>query len=270
VKEVAERGFEGTTLEGGIVFENASSLEDVGFWGVWKIPAAKTRVVAIRGTWTLKDSLADLALWGFAGALRLATWFVPLRSSISPYLINRLFWIFDIPRVFGVRNMWEDVLEATRHAIGRSLDEDYHTIVTGHSLGGGLAQIVASQLQIPGLGFSPVGTKFSMARFGMQKRATYRTMTAVMPEYDMVDWIDDQMGFRQKVECRLPKGMCHYLRPTICELYRSCGDSRGRNMTETCMPLMDDWQGLLAEEAKHKAERMKMFYDIRGPHGVDK
>merc|ERR1711937_609849 len=84
----------------------------------------------------------------------------------------------------------------------RAQNPDDYFIFTGHSLGGGLAQILASQLDLPAVVFSAPGMVYSAQRFDADIQSAKRNIWVVMPDFDVVPQVDLQAGSIQKVECR--------------------------------------------------------------------
>lgn len=111
-----------------------------------------------------------------------------------------------------------------------------HSIVlTGHSLGGGIAQIAASQLNLPALVWSAPGVMYSASKFNISAQNSRRNVWVVMPDNDVVPRVDLQAGNVERIMCRTKNGdqelpqSCHSLFKTTCEVFRLCGD--GRNFT---------------------------------------
>merc|ERR1712151_590086 len=81
-----------------------------------------------------------------------------------------------------------------------------HVIITGHSLGGGIAQSVANRIGIEAVVFSSPGIIYSATRFNLSLETAERGTVVVMPDSDMVSRIDLQAGAVQRVACREKNG----------------------------------------------------------------
>lgn len=124
--------------------------------------------------------------------------------------------------------------------------DHFHHVFTGHSLGGGLAQVIAARLGAEALVFSPPGVGYSARRFGIHRGEDYfalnktrdwfalparatpevisgnyirayhhkdfgievaeHKLVVVKPHSDVVPKVDLQVGLVQEIECRIKRG----------------------------------------------------------------
>ena len=89
-------------------------------------------------------------------------------------------------------------------------------IVVGHSLGGGVAQIVAARLYEGGrknvlsIGISSPGTVLSSQKFGFDPESLSFTSVTIAGKRDPVPMVDEHAGLMEFVECdRTVDVMCH-------------------------------------------------------------
>ncbi|CAK9034764.1 unnamed protein product [Durusdinium trenchii] len=127
--------------------------------------------------------------------------------------------------------------------------DGYNLILTGHSLGGGLAQVLGSLERIPTLVWMPVGGAFTAYRtfgFEVNELPLENNIVAVVPWGDLVPVLLESLdATTQHVGCTTSPGACHSLSPLLCELYRKCGDPRGRNVQKTCKKFIGpDWRDI--------------------------
>jgi len=111
-----------------------------------------------------------------------------------------------------------------------------HVVITGHSLGGGIAQVLASRLQVPAIVFSAPGIAYSAERFNASLETAGSDIVVIMPDGDLAPGVDLQAGQVQRIACRERKtgaqnnpASCHALQRTTWELLRVCGDYAGRH-----------------------------------------
>eukprot|EP00928_Gymnodinium_smaydae_P012156 TRINITY_DN1441_c0_g1_i3.p1 TRINITY_DN1441_c0_g1~~TRINITY_DN1441_c0_g1_i3.p1 ORF type:complete len:609 (-),score=73.16 TRINITY_DN1441_c0_g1_i3:256-2082(-) len=220
----------GTALEDGVVLEELEDPQTVGRWAIIKIPASKTRVLAVRGTVTTADAMADADLWAGVHLVQSFNKIVPILETIPTKLTKKLVSSTSMRSMLGEPRIWTRLLAAAERAKRKSDEENYAFVVTGHSLGGGLAQIVGASLHAQTLVFSPVGVKYSTDRFGIDEEDVSRYVTVVQPRKDPVPRIDKQPGFVQLISCKHSAFVCHGLVITAGELHATCGDTRGRIM----------------------------------------
>merc|ERR1719242_423467 len=101
----------------------------------------------------------------------------------------------------------------------------------GHSLGGGISQIVAANLyedhenlnlksNIQSYGVCSPGTLMSSAKFGFSVTALDVTASSLLPRRDVISMVDEHGGSVQYTECDADEfASCHYLESVLCELF---------------------------------------------------
>ncbi|GLD96496.1 hypothetical protein PINS_up005179 [Pythium insidiosum] len=118
---------------------------------------------------------------------------------------------------------------------------DRDVVLTGHSMGGGIAKLVGSILGKTSITFSPPGFVQSYSKLvhdiggksmKVDRSNLHHRSVAVVPEYDPVTLVDAQAGMIQKISCDTPhlsmQLSCHMLEGTLCNLLEHCGDPRQR------------------------------------------
>merc|ERR1712151_351266 len=153
----------------------------------------------------------------------------------------------DLLRYFrtpSVRSLHEELINNVTDVIAK-VREAFpwdEVMLTGHSLGGGWASIAAAQVGRPAVVFSAPGGKFQAMRYGMDRSSEYRNIVSVMPDSDPEPRVDVHNDMSQHIVCQGPDGeprqpatKCHLMKVTICELWRVCGDSEGRDLQTSCV-----------------------------------
>jgi len=149
-------------------------------WVVFDFPANDslalgTRVFAFKGTSTVTDAHMDATLWSTVKVLQLFANVVPVLSLLP---IDQVQWMMEAYHMQFMRRMersfWHRVVELARNkTIGADDGHKFRHVFTGHSLGGGLAQVVAARLGQEALVFSPPGMGYSAQRFGIHRGKDY-------------------------------------------------------------------------------------------------
>lgn len=194
-----------------------------------------TRVVAVRGTYTTQEIYADASLYSAIQLFRfIDSRILPVLSWLPPTLIQsmltwNLFSSYKHLKSQVWRRLDKTIYDVQRRTMNENLGNEM--VITGHSLGGVLAQISGSRLGIDTLSFSAPGSHFLSKVFEVTKQQTQRTIN-VIPEHDAVPFADEQDGVVQKILCRGFFGdhdrgpyHCHTIAATFCELWRVCGDA---------------------------------------------
>ena len=211
--------------EGGAQFFTATSDE------------LNVHVVAVRGTdvGRLRDLLEDVSLFKEPVLLSLLSVFFPTirvwPDSAAAYVVHIISISTSYFGVSETKKYYHSVLEHVTELKGDGKD----IVLTGHSLGGGIARVVAAIEGLPSVGFSPPGVGMSYLKFlgpNLSPRSLQHMSVAVVPEHDIIPSIDAQVGLLQRVECSASSeahlNSCHMLEGTIETLLNSCGDERGR------------------------------------------
>lgn len=221
-----------------------------------------TRVIAFKGTSTTVDALIDAVLWSTIKVLQwLDHFIIPVLSILQMDQVQWALTAFHLPfQVTNEQHVWNTVRGTVKQLVKQSgskgtsgqdasCSADHVPILTGHSLGGGIAQVIGARLGIPVVAFSPPGIGYSALRFGLHNFTDFQQgynvtnkssrvgvevakdlVTVVMPDFDEVPKVDKQVGNVQHIQCRdkwgapLAFDKCHDMRKTACELWRSCGD----------------------------------------------
>eukprot|EP00435_Cladocopium_sp_Y103_P075151 s223_g54.t1 len=100
--------------------------------------------------------------------------------------------------------------------------------ITGHSLGGGLAKLVAANVSIPAVTFMAPGlesTSYLVYRKN-KIQELHNVALTLMPDNDVVSRVDTQSGASVKTKCIGNMLHCHLLSPTICNILEECGSGR--------------------------------------------
>lgn len=185
-----------------------------------------TSVVAVRGTTSAAEMLADVNFWLPAAFLQIAATLGPALFSMRSIL-----QIITMNVTQYRQEQFKDVTNYTRSLLNSPGGDKVY--ITGHSLGGGLAVAIGALLQIPSVTFSAPGLLATSAI--LDPSPDLRDMrhfgVNVVPDKDLVPRVDSQSGVVMQIDCPLvnPLG-CHSLATTMCEILASCGDGGGRDI----------------------------------------
>ena len=92
----------------------------------------------------------------------LLSWIFPTIRLWSQDTTSRVIeWLFEFNSFFGLKGEAEYYKPLTEHLFDMIEHTNKSVIITGHSLGGGLARIVGTLTGLPSVSFSPPGLALS-------------------------------------------------------------------------------------------------------------
>ena len=215
------------------------------FWSEFEFSERNLTVLALRGTefWRVSDWLEDVRMWTEPVVLSILSVLFPSIRAWSPHatamVLDTFHALLDSMGLADPEYKYKRLVRYIQNVILPRLPKHHELVLTGHSLGGGIAHITAALLNLPVVAFRPPGAYQSLAkhlywnakeRRQMHHAAHNRTVTLI-PENDMMTkMFDSHGGLVQTMTCATdhlgPVG-CHLLENTICNLISQCAtDSR--------------------------------------------
>jgi hypothetical protein len=190
------------------------------FYEIWS-PQNRTTVFLTRGTQDHVDLLQDINLWLSTGIAQLFAWFGPdvsiLASDAAAILSNGM----------GTNWFTKDFFRGFLEYVDKSIKDDPERkyYFTGHSLGGGLAALVALEMSRVAVTFSSPGleqvSKIVISNQERTKNAD-KLVYSIIPDKDLVPRVDAPLGSSLRIGCAQKNpAFCHRLQAAIREL--KCG-----------------------------------------------
>ena len=189
------------------------------FWTEVHFPEKGVTVIAVRGTefWRVSDWLEDVRMWTEPVVFSLLSHVFPTIYAWSPQAhamvtdtYHSLLQSLGLPDPeYKFHRLVRYIENKVKPRLSR-LGEDSELVITGHSLGGGIAHIVAVMLNAPAVAFNPPGAYQSLSkhlywnakdRRQMHEAAHNRTVT-VLAENDIIGKLfDTHGGLVQTITC---------------------------------------------------------------------
>jgi len=231
--------------ESGASFYHIKAVKETQPAVVNKNPVIENFVV-IRGTATFEDAMQDMKLWSETSSLQIINVFIPLLVFWPISLTSYLVWVLSslegwiggrvamndyLDQIF---DYVDDMLPAWQTYVNNTMGTNISVKMIGHSLGGGLANLVASKEygqymdydvlpRVTSFGVAPVGTTYSSRKFGFPWQAVSATETSVYAKRDIVPLVDSHTGLTDVIPCNEETIVeCHSVLFTLCELWRQC------------------------------------------------
>jgi len=247
-------------------------------WIEVELPQLGTRVVAVRGTDPTKvaDVVEDIMMWTEPVVLQMLSLVFPTihawTGSVTDNWVSTTHGFLEALDLRAGPWMYEPLVEHLRQVDSQCsadavspeapqpVPKPWHhsRMLTGHSLGGAIAQVSAALTGTGVVAISPPGLLQSFTKHWHHRggkpgasetggggegggssndrvRAPHRRSVSVVVEGDWVSSFDSHAGFVQTISCNRDDlsvfGNCHLLENTICHLLSECGDPHGRWQT---------------------------------------
>jgi len=198
-------------------------------------PINETSVFAVRGTHLPLEILQDLNIWSPIAIPQIASFIGPDLTSVAAQAVLVL-----STALYGKWMQKQYYSELLKYVTDRKAsDPNRRFYITGHSLGGGLAQLVSMETDIPAITFSSPGV--AATRLLLSTNRSYqdeaearlhRLAYTVVPDNDLVPRVDTQLGTQIRIGCNSTPMGCHSLGETVCDLLFSCGKPQYQHSTE--------------------------------------
>jgi hypothetical protein len=183
----------------------------------------RLHVFAISGTKSFVDILVNIELWTSSALVSIFQPLIPLLSAFTHLGRDYKSKLMALPRgIFRPLSLGEFYIGRIREYIDSiEIGDDEDALLTGHSLGGGIAKAIALTTKLAVVGWSGPGTTRLEGILGGTE--TRPNVVSVSPEQDWAAQIDPSDGTTFKLPCRAGFRNCHDLRRTLCQTAAMCG-----------------------------------------------
>ena len=241
VRSVFPQNWDIQIIDNSSSFSSSAGKKIEKFWTEFQVNNSTT-VIAVRGSefWRVSDYLEDLRMWTEPVAKSLLTLIFPTVRAWSP---KTTAMVFDAYQEFlsfigipdDIQYKYQQLLDYIKD---RNFSPSDNVVLTGHSLGGGIAQIVGAIARVPTVTFLSPGMYQTASKFFFHSSRDSRQIVelvhnqsvSIQVENDFVGkYLDSHAGLVQTITCsvdHLAPLTCHLIDNCICNLIRHCKDPR--------------------------------------------
>ncbi|CAC9537321.1 conserved hypothetical protein [Leishmania infantum JPCM5] len=235
-----------------------SNHQPTGWSDFYEVYSEKrdTSVIAVRGTdmFSFTDFLFNTNVFFEVVLYQLMTTMIPGTVVVPKDLIVDLLRTASLPAdSYGdVYETWAELTRSGNHSLRRCQQNNFrrdffadlynhiayvgsrpthprHLLLTGHSLGGAVAAIVAAQMRVKAVAFSAPGIALARKKFNLPLRSINENIMTVVSSNDIVPAVGEHGGELHHVEClAATRELCHAMEFMIGSLWRSCSSVRSR------------------------------------------
>lgn len=201
------------------------------------------------------DSLIDLELW--AGTLiykilSIFYFFNDFSSYPRDWMNNILSLNYQLSHDFSLLRKYYDSLY---NYVNSQSDQLENVIIIGHSLGGGLAKLIALRTDHSVISFSGGGTEILEEYFGGGNVFKASRQINVVPEQDIVPRIGKLDGEILPLPCQWGPAECHKIGHTACQIAYICDEKDV--MENYCEKLQYQNKTKILENIKEVAQKVR-------------
>ncbi|KPI86444.1 hypothetical protein ABL78_4475 [Leptomonas seymouri] len=215
-----------------------------------------TSIIAVRGTdmFSFTNFLFNINVFFEIALYQFMTTFIPGTAIVPKDLVVDLLRTASLPADGDgdVYETWAELTSSGNHSLRGCQQNNYrrdffadlynhiayvgsrpshpkHILLTGHSLGGAVASIVAAQMGVKAVAFSAPGIVLARRKFNFSLRSLHQNVMTVISSNDIVPAVGEHGGELHHVVClAATRELCHAMEFMIGSLWRSCSSVRAK------------------------------------------
>ncbi|EDR25157.1 hypothetical protein EDI_134780 [Entamoeba dispar SAW760] len=194
----------------------------------------KVKIISFKGTDSINDLISDVKLFGEA--------IIPKAFNIIPLFTKQtLQKVSYVMSFFGSKAFptnYNNLINIAKNEVNKYNESTIQIVLTGHSLGGAIANVVGSDIGLANVGISPPGIYLGTKSFGIKKKNMNIFTRVVIPENDLVASMGIHGGVQINIPCYDYFWKCHNLKNTLCTIAALCHE---KEMNNLCKEEWNKW-----------------------------
>ena len=182
-------------------------------------------IVGIRGTTNTIDVMADVELWASSFIMNILKATIPIFHGYADDSRVFLGYAMHLPRyMFNNLSLINAYVNLIYDFVSQIKVEDgAEILLTGHSLGGGLAKLISSMTGYQAISYSGPGITALTAFYEWKDSHIIDSFVNIVPQLDPVPMVDQSTGSDFLIPCQSGMIACHNILRTQCMLATLCG-----------------------------------------------
>ncbi|EMD46753.1 Hypothetical protein EHI5A_201680 [Entamoeba histolytica KU27] len=194
-----------------------------------KINEIPIKVITFRGSQSFSDFVYDIQLFSESIFPSLSTPFFPFFTKKTLIKISKFLSYFGTKALPGSDQF---LLGFAKEVVMEELKDknNPNVVLAGHSLGGGMANILGGELGLMSFGISPPGTYLASKNFGTKKKDIPVVARAIVPEKDPIAALGEDGGLQMSIPCDKHLFSCHSIKTSLCMIGKLCSDNETKDI----------------------------------------
>jgi hypothetical protein len=200
--------------------------EPVAMMRVYRDNVSEVTVFSVVPRDDFMGAMAGVTMWAEGIGLQPYTSFLP--DNWTTAIVTGLSFVTSqFPLQY--KQVLEGLKEEVRREVARSRDPS-RIVLTGHSLGGGIASIIGAQLGVATVAFGSPGLIVSKGKFDVTEWNYLKYVTVINSQAASLSSVDSHGSALQKIDCPYDLLKCSRPETDFCLLQAMCGTNANRSL----------------------------------------